>query len=136
MLDHLGRAGCMIVWDKKIRGMDQADCEIAWTDLPGTPRIVEYRWHGMLQQNMRDKEVRIHPTQKPVMLYAWILEHYAKPGMRILDTHAGSASSLVACHRAGLEAWGFEIDPEYYRLASERLEREQAQIGIMELLQG
>ena len=79
---------------------------------------------------------RFHPTQKPVELYAWILDLYAKPGMRILDTHAGSASSLVACHRAGLDAWGFEIDETYYKLASERLARERAQVNIMDLMKG
>ena len=130
MLDYLGAASCMIVWDKKRRKLKQADCEIAWTNLSGKSRIFEYTWHGMLQENMVDKEVRIHPTQKPVMLYAWLLSKYAKPGDKILDTHVGSASSLIACHRAGLDYWGFEIDPVYYRDASERLEREMAQIRM------
>lgn len=130
MLDHLGAASCVIVWDKKRRGLDQADCEIAWTNLPGQSRIFEYKWNGMLQENMKAKETRIHPTQKPVMLYAWILDRFAKPGMKILDTHVGSASSLIACHRAGLEFWGFEIDPVYYKAAKERLDREQAQMRM------
>ena len=136
MLNNLGAASCIIVWDKKRRGMDQADCEIAWTNLPGQSRIFEYKWNGMLQENMKDKEERIHPTQKPVMLYSWLLSKYAKPGMKILDTHVGSASSLIACHRAGLEYWGFEIDPIYYKAAKERLERETAQVNIMDILQG
>lgn len=136
MLNNLGAASCMIVWDKKRRGMDQADCEIAWTNLPGQSRIFEYKWNGMLQENMKDKEQRIHPTQKPVMLYSWLLSKYAKPGMKILDTHVGSASSLIACHRAGLEYWGFEIDPVYYKAAKERLDRETAQVNITELLGG
>ena len=130
MLDYLGAASCMIVWDKKRRGMDQADCEIAWTNLPGQSRIFEYKWNGMLQENMKDKEVRIHPTQKPVMLYSWLLSKWAKPGDKILDTHVGSASSLIACHRAGLEYWGFEIDPIYYQAARERLDRETAQVRM------
>ena len=136
MLDHLGSASCVIVWDKKRRGLDQADCEIAWTNLPGQSRIFEYKWNGMLQENMKNKEQRIHPTQKPVMLYSWLLSKYAIPGMKILDTHVGSASSLIACHRAGLEYWGFEIDPVYYKAAKERLERETAQVNIMDILQG
>ena len=136
MLDNLGAASCMIVWDKKRRGLDQADCEIAWTNMPGQSRIFEYKWNGMLQENMKDKEDRIHPTQKPVMLYSWLLSKYAKPGMKILDTHVGSASSLIACHRAGLEYWGFEIDPVYYKAAKERLDRETAQVNITELLGG
>jgi len=136
MLDYLGAASCMVVWDKKRRNMDQADCEIAWTNLPGQSRIFEYKWNGMLQENMKNKEQRIHPTQKPVMLYSWLLSNYAKPGDKILDTHVGSASSLIACHRAGLEYWGFEIDPVYYKAAKERLERETAQVNIMDILQG
>jgi len=133
-LDYLGAASCIIVWDKKRRGMDQADCEIAWTNLPGQNRIFDWKWNGMLQQDMKNKEERIHPTQKPVALYEWILQLYAKPGMKILDTHAGSASSLVACHRAGLDAWGYEIDETYYTRAKTRLESEQAQVNIMDLM--
>ena len=67
-------------------------------------------------------------------LYNWLLKLYTKPGMKILDTHAGSASSLVACHRAGLDAWGFEIDPDYYRMAKARLDREFDQVGLGDLL--
>ena len=77
---------------------------------------------------------KIHPTQKPVALYSWILSRYAKPGYRILDTHVGSASSLIACHRAGLDFWGFEIDPIYFAEARKRLEKEQAQVNMMEIL--
>ena len=130
MLDYLGHASCMLVWDKKRRGMDQADCEIAWTDLPGQSRVFEYRWNGMLQENMAAKEARIHPTQKPVALYNWILANWSAPGMKVLDTHVGSASSLIACHRAGLEYWGFEIDPVYYQAAKARLDAETAQIRM------
>lgn len=136
MLNYLGAASCMIVWDKKRRGMDQADCEIAWTNLKGQSRVFEWKWNGMLQQDMKHKEKRIHPTQKPVALYQWILSKYAKPGDKILDTHVGSASSLIACHRTGFKAWGFEIDPTYYALASERLEREKRQISAFDLMDG
>lgn len=134
MLDHLGAASCMLIWDKKRRGLNQADCEIAWTNLKGQSRIFEYRWNGMLQENMGEKEDRFHPTQKPVALYSWILSRYAKQGDKILDTHAGSASSLIACHRAGLEAWGFEIDEIYFAKASERLAREKAQTSLFDLI--
>lgn len=127
MLDYLGKTSCMIVWDKCRRNLDQADCEIAWTDLSGQSRIFVWRWNGMLQQDMKHKEKRIHPTQKPVALYSWILEKFAKPGMKILDTHVGSASSLIACERAGLDYWGFEIDPVYYQDAMERIETERSE---------
>ena len=88
----------------------------------------------MLQGNMKEKEDRFHPTQKPVSLYSWILDNYAKPGYKILDTHAGSASSLIACHRAGLQGWGFEIDGEYYEKARQRLEMAENQVTMFELL--
>lgn len=133
-LEHLGNASRMLIWDKKRRGMDQADCEIAWTSLPGQNRIFEYRWNGMLQGDMKNKEKRFHPTQKPIALYQWLLTEFSKPGDKILDTHVGSASSLIACHRAGLEYWGFEIDKYYYDIALERLNRERAQVNMMELL--
>ena len=130
MLDHLGKASCMIIWDKKRRNLDQADCEIAWTDLPGQSRIFEYKWNGMLVENMKDKQPRIHPCEKPVMLYSWILGKWAKSGDKILDTHVGSANSLVACHRGGFQYWGFEIDPVYYDMAKARLDRETAQVRM------
>lgn len=86
----------------------------------------------MIQGNMKQKEYKIHPTQKPVELYTWLLNHFAKPGDKILDTHAGSASSLVACHRLGFQYVGFEIEPAYYEKARERLEREKAQISLFD----
>ena len=73
---------------------------------------------------------RIHPTQKPVALYKWLLTNYAKPGDKILDTHVGSASSLIACHDLGFEYLGFEIDPDYYAKAKERLEAHKAQLNL------
>ena len=126
-----------IVWDKEHPdGMTFADCEMAWTSFNRATRLFKYMWNGMLQGNMKAKENRIHPTQKPVALYNWILKNYAHKGDKILDTHVGSASSLIACHRAGLEYWGFEIDPVYYKAAKERLEKETAQVNIMDILQG
>ena len=82
----------------------------------------------MLQEDMKNKEERIHPTKKPVALYKWLLTNYAKDGYKILDTHVGSASSLIACYDLGFDYVGFEIDEEYYKLAKQRLEDEMAQI--------
>lgn len=133
--DMLPTSQGWIVWDKEHPGgMTFADCELAWTSFNRATRIFKYMWNGMLQGNMKAKENRIHPTQKPVALYNWILKNFAKPGDKILDTHVGSASSLIACHRAGLEYWGFEIEPVYYKAARERLDRECAQVNIMDLL--
>lgn len=129
-LDYLGKTSCLITWDKKRRGMNFADCEIAWTDFNEPCRIFDYKWNGMLQENMKEKEYRIHPTQKPVALYEWILSRYAKPGDVILDTHVGSASSLIACHNLNHKYVGFEIDPDYYAQAKARLDDEEAQQTI------
>lgn len=76
----------------------------------------------------KKEEQKIHPTQKPIVLYKWILTNYAKPGDKILDTHVGSASSLIACYDLGFDYVGFEIDEEYYRQAKKRLEEEMAQV--------
>lgn len=121
---------CWIVWDKDNGNTDFADCELAWTSFNTAVRKFKYKWQGMLQENMAAKEERIHPTQKPVALYTWLLNKYAKPGYKILDTHVGSASSLIACYRAGLEYWGFETHKGYYQKATERLETEKAQIRM------
>ncbi len=104
-----------------------AMCEYAWTSFNDNAKLFECAPQGTAQKP------RFHPTQKPVKLYSWILDRYAKPGYKILDTHAGSASSLVACHRAGLQYWGFEIDPTYYAAAKERLDRETAQLTLFDL---
>jgi len=135
-LDYLGSCSCMITWDKGRRGLDQADGEIAWTDLPGQNRIFEFKWNGMLQEDMKNKEFRIHPTQKPVQLYKWLLEKFAKPSDIILDTHVGSASSLIACRKTGHKYVGFEIDEYYYEQASKRLEAKIAQMNIFDFLVG
>ena len=122
---------CWIVWDKQNGKNKFADCELAWTSFNKATRIFRYRWSGMLQEHMNDlKEQRIHPTQKPVALYKWVLETFAEPGMKILDTHVGSGSSLIACARMGFEAWGFEIDEQYYNAAAERIAKELAQLSL------
>lgn len=133
-LEHLGATKCLIVWDKGRRGLKFADCEIAWTSLDEPCRLFEYLWDGMRQENMKQKEYRIHPTQKPVALYKWLLTNYAKEGDKILDTHVGSASSLIACEDMGYDYVGFEIDQEYYRKGIDRIKRHKAQLSIMELM--
>ena len=129
-LDYLNAASCMIVWDKGRRGMNQADCEIAWTSLKGQSRVFTFKWNGMLQEDMKDKEQRIHATQKPVALYRWIYQHYAKPGDKILDTHLGSGSSRIAAYDAGLDFVGYEIDETYFRLQEERFAAHAAQMNL------
>ena len=130
-LDHLGAASCMVIWDKKRRGLDQADCEVAWTNLKGQSRIFDYRWNGMLQENMKNKEERIHATQKPVDLYVY-LYHLAdlKPGDTILDPYLGSGSSRIAAHDMGFNFTGYEINETYFKLQKERFERHTAQMSL------
>jgi site-specific DNA-methyltransferase (adenine-specific) len=122
---------CWVVWDKQHQAERSfADCELAWTSFNAASRIFRYMWDGMLQGNMRDKEIKIHPTQKPVALYKWLLNRFAKEGFKILDTHAGSASSLIACHDLHFDFCGFEIDENYYKLATERMNEHFAQLTL------
>jgi site-specific DNA-methyltransferase (adenine-specific) len=109
-----------IVWDKDNTG-DFADAELAWTNHKTSVRKFQWRWNGMLQQDMKNKETRIHPTQKPVALYKWLLDKYAKQGDKILDTHLGSGSIAIACHDYGFELTACELDKEYYEKAIERI---------------
>lgn len=116
---HLPPSSCWLVWDK-LNSADFADCELAWTSFPSAVRKFTFRWNGMLQGDMKNKETRIHPTQKPVALYRWLLHNYAKPGDRILDTHLGSASSAIAAHQMGFDFVGTELDPDYYAASVKR----------------
>ena len=113
-------SSCWVVWDKDNGKTDFADCEIAWTSFKTAIRKFRYRWQGMLQENMRKKEIRIHPTQKPVGLYKWLLQNYTKKGDKILDTHLGSGSIAIACWDLKLNLEGYELDSEYYYAALER----------------
>lgn len=120
-------SSCWVVWDKDNGNTDFADCELAYTSFKTSVRKFRYKWQGMIQENMKEKERRIHPTQKPVKLYEWLLMNYAKPGQNILDTHLGSGSIAIACHNLGFELTGIEIDPEYYKAAKTRLINHQSQ---------
>ena len=120
-----------VVWDKqKPEGISFSDCELAFTSFNVGLRIFRFMWNGMIQGDMKNKETRIHPTQKPIALYKWLLHKYAKEGDIILDTHVGSGSSLIACKQLGFDYVGFEIDETYYKKAVERIERETAQMTL------
>ena len=115
---------CFLVWRKTnipTEGFTMCAVEYAWTSFNKNAMVFERHSSGT-QQNPR-----IHPTQKPIELYQWMLSNFAEKGMRILDTHVGSGSSLIACERMGFEYVGFEINETYYRMSRERIERETAQ---------
>lgn len=124
-----------IIWDKRHQeGNPFSDCEIAYSSFEKGARIFRYLWDGMRQEHQHNREYRIHPTQKPVDLYLWILNNYSKEGDKILDTHVGSASSLIACHRTNHKYVGFEIDSVYYKEAERRLKQETAQMTIFDFM--
>jgi len=123
-------SSCWIVWNKENGDNDFADCELAYSSFKTAVRKVDLRWHGMLQHDMKNKEHRIHPTQKPVALYKWILHKYAKPNDKILDTHLGSMSIAIACHDYGFELTGCELDPEYYEQGIKRVQNHLLQTKL------
>ena len=105
---------CWIIWDKDNSG-HFADGELAWTSFDTAVRILKYKWNGMLQENMKNKEIRIHGNQKPVALYKWLLTNYAKPGDKLFDSHSGSGSFRIAAYDLGFDLISCELDPDYYR---------------------
>lgn len=119
-----------VVWDKMTGGNGYADCELAWSSFKSAVRQFRFQWAGMLQGDMANKEKRIHPTQKPVALYKWLLSNYAKPGQKILDTHLGSGSHAIACHYAGVYLTACEIDNDYFTASLERIEAETRQASL------
>lgn len=112
-----------IFWLKGTQDNYFSDGELAWTSFDRVLKCINFRWSGMLQGDMKNKENRIHPTQKPVAVYKWLLDKYTNPGNLILDTHVGSASSLIACESMGFDYVGFEIDPDYYDAAKNRISK-------------
>ena len=110
-----------IVWFKGQIGLTMSDCELAYSSFQRATRVVNINRSDLARQNT------IHPTEKPIRLYQWILENYAKQGDKILDTHLGSGSIAIACHNLGYELTACELDTEYYNNAIERLKQHQAQ---------
>jgi site-specific DNA-methyltransferase (adenine-specific) len=123
-------SSCWIVWNKINGDNPFADAELAWTSFKTAVRVFEFKWQGMLQQNMKDKEIRIHPTQKPVALYKWLLQNYAKQGDKILDTHLGSGSSRISAYEMGFDFTAFELDKEYFEAQEKRYKAHIAQLKL------
>jgi len=116
-----------IIWDKDNGESNLADAEIAYSSFEKSVRIFSFKWHGMLQGNMKNKQNRIHPTEKPIKLYEWLLMNYAKERDKILDTHLGSGSIAIACHNLGFDLTACELDKDYYDAAMKRLKQHQNQ---------
>ena len=113
-----------IFWDKKTGESDFSDGELAWTSFDKALRKFEWLWSGFKKQK---QEERLHPTQKPIALYKWILDKYAKEGDKILDTHLGSGSIAIACHDYGFELTACELDKDYYDKATQRIKNHVSQ---------
>lgn len=126
-LDNLSNTRCFLIWDKQNGSNDMADAEIAWSSFKTSVRM--YRGH-IFKGIGCTKYKSIHPTQKPVKLYEWLLMNYAKEGDKILDTHLGSGSIAIACHNLGFDLVGCELDEDYYNAACKRLKQHQAQLTI------
>ena len=127
--NFFGLSGGGIVWNKN--GTAFGEAEYAYCSIINSVRIFEYTWNGMLQGNMKEKEIRIHPTQKPIQLYKWLLKNYASPDFKIIDTHLGSGSSAIAAYDFGIaEFVGCEIDKEYYDAAVKRFETYKLQAKL------
>ena len=114
-----------IVWDKGQHGLTMSDAELAYSSFNIPTRVTVINRVELL------KDGTMHPTQKPIKLYKWLLKNYAKEGDKILDTHVGSASSLIACYDMGFEYLGFELDEDYYNMAKARLEKHQSQLNLL-----
>lgn len=122
---------CFIVWRKKqipLEGFSMSPVEYAWTSLNENAAMCEFYSSGGA-----GREDRFHPTQKPVALYEWLLKNYAHKGDKILDTHVGSASSLIACYNMGFDFIGFEIDEDYFKAATKRLKQVMSQVRISDI---
>ena len=118
-------SGGRLCWDKKGTAFGRG--ELAYLSMTKSVNICEITWNGMLQYDIKNKEKRIHPTQKPIRLYEWLLINYGKEGDKILDTHLGSGSIAIACHNLGYDLTAFELDTEYYEASLKRIKNHISQ---------
>jgi len=119
-----------VFWDKDNGDNNFSDGELAYTSFDCGLRMKKITWNGMIQYDMKNKEDRFHPTQKPIRLYEWLLDKYAKENDKILDTHLGSGSIALACHNRKFDLVGCELDIEYYNDALKRLKIHQQQLTM------
>lgn len=129
--NYFGLVGGMIYWHKNVTMPTYSTGELGWVSWMNKLDFVDITWHGMIQHDMSNKEIRIHPTQKPVALYKWLLDKYAKQGDKILDTHFGSGSIAIACHDYGFELTACELDKEYYDKSIQRIKNHTNQLKLL-----
>jgi site-specific DNA-methyltransferase (adenine-specific) len=123
--------GGRVYWDKQVAMHTYSDGELALCTKINSIRSFTYAWNGMIQGDMKNKEQRIHPTQKPVKLYNWIYKNYAQEGQKILDTHLGSGSNAISAHYAKMgEFVGCELDADYFKASIERIRKETRQLEL------
>jgi len=135
---HLWQQGCkgFICWNKLNHHDNRADVEMAWSSFDKLAKYVEYMWDGNrygIKGNVKGvgkPSIRIHPTEKPIYLYEWLLMNYAKEGDKILDTHLGSGSIAIACWDMGFDLTGYEIDKDYYEAMTKRFENHKKQLTL------
>lgn len=122
------KAKGIIIHNKKIPyEMNLSMADVASCSLQERVTLFDYRWQGMLQENMKNKQERIHPCEKPIALYKWLLQNYAKPGQKIFDSHVGSGSIRIACYDMGFDFTGCELDPDYWQAQEDRFKNHIAQ---------
>lgn len=129
-VEYLSNSSCWLVWDKNNGTNDFADCELAWTNFKSAVRKYKWTWNGMLQEDMKNKDIRIHPTQKPLKLFEMILRDYSNENDLILDCFSGSGTTAVACHNLKRRFICVEKDYDYWKASVERLEIAQAQLRL------
>ena len=130
--------GCkgFICWNKLNHHDNRADVEFAWTSFDKLAKYIEYMWDGNRYgtkgniKGVGKPTIRIHPTEKPIYLYKWLLQNYAKEGDKILDTHLGSGSIAIACHDLGFDLTACELDTDYYNAAMKRIEDHKKQLQL------
>lgn len=124
-------SSCWLVWDKCNGYNDFADCELIYTNLDKAVRKLKYRWNGMLQENMKDKEIRVHPTQKPQKVMEWVIDQCdLKPDSLIVDPFMGSGTTGVAAWHLGHRFIGVEREEDYFDIACKRVEQAQRQLQL------
>lgn len=128
--DLLPPSASWIVWDKDNGTNNYADFELAWTSHKRAARKVRWRWHGMLQEPGHPKDVRVHPTQKPLGLMRWVIEHYTQPGDLVVDPYCGSGTTGLACAELGRDFIGIEREAAYVEIARKRIADAQAQLTL------